>query len=376
MEFARTINSALVLMTGSSADLRRVMFVCSRGTEYSSYPDFNKSMSDAYTMPALRTCEELAAYLRARYPHQVFDAPHVALMLHCTGGVGRAVHDYQRGARAFPRSFTPSANADAGGRESLAVLVHRMLLDEGDDGPLHRVAGTASPHDVVLTPAQAGLHFIRAVDELRIATSPSDADARALIRLWQDRGLVYVPLGPGGEELEVQLARPADAHAYLTGGFNAADFKRVRSVCAMLSARDGRGPVAGYDLEDLVLPRLHKLVLGDTMAADGTQIRIAAGVLEVQRSGIGMWALVTVDVLQELSARRMWVRWIGEIGIDGIRFLLNDEGGRIRVTLRTWQSKGDALTAFSVAASCTLMCPTSLGGKGAWTRVTTLRASS
>jgi hypothetical protein len=97
------------------------------------------------------------------------------------------------------------------------VLVHRMLLDEGEDGPLHRVARTACPHDV-LTPAQAGLHFIRAVGELRVATSPSDADARALIRLWQDRGMVYVPLGPrGGKELEVQLARPADAHAYLTG---------------------------------------------------------------------------------------------------------------------------------------------------------------
>jgi hypothetical protein len=60
--FAKHIPSALLLLTGSSANLRTLLFVSTRDSAFANYVDFNRSLCNYYNVSALRTAEDLMPY--------------------------------------------------------------------------------------------------------------------------------------------------------------------------------------------------------------------------------------------------------------------------------------------------------------------------
>jgi hypothetical protein len=118
------------LVAGSSADMRTLMFrrgSCSNPDIWRAegYPDFNGSLYQLYTVPALRSSEELTAFVQRRYPHWSLTEADAAELLYYTGGIGRTVHaayalsTQNRASGCAPDTVT---NGNRRGRRSTRAL--------------------------------------------------------------------------------------------------------------------------------------------------------------------------------------------------------------------------------------------------------------
>jgi hypothetical protein len=82
----------------SSIDMHLLMFKQGSGEDTDhwrkrGYPDFNGTLYELHTVPALRSVGELEAYIRVRYPlWGLIEEDEVSLLLAYTGGIGRLVH--------------------------------------------------------------------------------------------------------------------------------------------------------------------------------------------------------------------------------------------------------------------------------------------
>jgi hypothetical protein len=82
---------------GSSVDMHSLMFKKGSGekTDYwrkQGYPDFNGTLYELLTVPALRTVESLRDYIHVRYPSWNLNENECSLLLAYTGGIGRLVN--------------------------------------------------------------------------------------------------------------------------------------------------------------------------------------------------------------------------------------------------------------------------------------------
>ena len=111
--FARHSASVLLIVSGSSSNLRERLFRKERDAVYDAYPDFNQSLTSYYHVSALRTLPELQLYLAQRYSDK-FSDPIITqglarVLLHRTGGIGRLVHDaVMAPSEALSRVFSPT----------------------------------------------------------------------------------------------------------------------------------------------------------------------------------------------------------------------------------------------------------------------------
>ena len=220
--FAKHSPGALLVLTGTSANLRRRLFAKARCVEFKNYGDFNRSLSSYYEVPALRTLRELREYLRIRYSSKAreFDDGDVARILHDTGGIGRLVHARVTSNTSLSelsrrRLRTPAeAMTDPGG--GIARLAIEVRSSQGERGALVCAgmawdAAALLPTDVSLPYEAARLHL------LHCGLADSVSAAVRLVEDWVDSGLAYVVYSAQLEPLAVQLARPADATIYLEG---------------------------------------------------------------------------------------------------------------------------------------------------------------
>eukprot|EP00762_Andalucia_godoyi_P008049 ANDGO_02219.mRNA.1 hypothetical protein len=90
--FAKHVPGSLAILTGSSANLRSMLFESMRDPRYSRYADFNKSLCQYYHVAAIRDCAQLKSYMKCRYGRE-FSDEEVSEAMHFTGGIGRAVHN-------------------------------------------------------------------------------------------------------------------------------------------------------------------------------------------------------------------------------------------------------------------------------------------
>ena len=338
--FARHSAGALLVLSGSSANLRARLFRKERDIVYDAYPDFNQSLTSYYHVSALRTLPKLQRYLSQRYSDMFRDSALLAhtaeVLLHRTGGIGRLVHDaVMTPSKALARVYSPTeefVKTDG----CLFVLVNCIRRHVGRTSSELEVAisAAASSSPQTLTPAHVGMPFALALAELK---DHHVSKPEHCIQRWLDMGLLYVD-----NEKQVQLARPIDAMDYFVGQPSADDLLLLQLVSAMVQRPELENN-AGKPLERLMRPRIHALL----------ETSKYSGVLSLESSatdGESVWITendgrkwrVDIESLVRLDNKN--VRWINETGLDGLYFRVLGPASASTVTLTVngWQCKGGA----------------------------------
>jgi len=351
--FAKHTVSALLLLSGSSTSLRRLLFDTDRDLTFGQYRSLNRSLCNHYEISALRTAEALAPYLLHRYGREhrcygglsISDPSVVRRVLHETGGVAGLVHAAvgQLHPLEPPCAHLPAAQRllPGGGASRLALIARSARTRGARTDPLHlAVEEWRAGRPAVLSPADVGSPYSAVVRELVACGQAADGEAaRAVIEAWVDEGLAYVTRS-AERTLEVQLARPADAQTYLTGAASQVDYARLCCVRRM-AVGDIHGPPvhADYELTALALPCIHSLLPHPWRhAGESTAIHSGRVVVCVD----GVQTAVTADSLAVLQGRT-WLLEGGETGVTGMQFEVQappPAGGGTTVTLHGWRCKG------------------------------------
>lgn len=335
-DFGKTHPRAMIIVTGSSINIRGVLFRHSRGGLYPQYADFNGGLCADFSVAALRTVPELRRYLQRRYRdlEKVNDDDYVCRLLHLTGGIGRFVHE------AITSDLPGDRHArleEAMGDADFAALVHFIRAAKPIDGALETaIAAWKSGDDGKhLAPEDVSIDFSAVAEAMRSRLPPGTALDR-LVMAWVDRSLLYCEV----PARTVQLARPADARVLFADAVSRHDQDRMVAVAAMLYG-DIRSN-AGAPLEDLLLPRIHRLMPA-AGASELGMLRIAdEGKLQV-RGAEGVWADLAPGEVTALT-RKTW-RWHCEQGVDGLQFEIPpDASGVTVITIHAWQCKGGDAT--------------------------------
>ena len=71
--YARNCLNALLILTGSTYNVRSLFFTPSRPKAYKMYPNFSKDLAALFTISAVRTQTDLKSYLLHRYPTIISD---------------------------------------------------------------------------------------------------------------------------------------------------------------------------------------------------------------------------------------------------------------------------------------------------------------
>jgi len=233
--FARYEAGALLVLSGSSANLRSRLFEFGREPRFRLYPNFNKLLCSYWHVSALRSTAALGGYLQQRYPERHFTEEDTAQLLHRTGGIGRLVHNtvtYRLRARALTRAEDPERafKNKASGFFVLVNLIRRHVRTLPVDATLERaiVAASSGAPPEMLTPAAVAMPHDLAIAELRWY---GIAQPELAIEAWVDQDLLY--LGADDGFPTVELARPIDALTYFVNQPDADDLLRLqrRSSC-------------------------------------------------------------------------------------------------------------------------------------------------
>jgi hypothetical protein len=255
------------------------------------YPDFNGSLYQLFTVPALRTRHALRDFLATRYPRWRLSDADVAELLHYTGGFGRMVH-----LTWLETGGSASISGVDGIERALPWLrtlaeasgMRRMLPSEAfASKPLARTAVTAiilHNAEAVEADAAAERHALPCIGMSTIALmgilgalDDSGVDAAAAVRELIDYSLLYEQGAQAGADAVIQLARPCDAHIYADS--TAPDLRQLfllSAVHLMVSGIADDSPSvraapsrtrgvthvnAGAALEELVRPGIARLLL-------------------------------------------------------------------------------------------------------------------
>ena len=354
--FARHHTGALLILSGSSSNLRARLFRKDRDAAYDTYPDFNQSLTSYYHVSALRTLPELKLYLSQRYKAMFNDSRdwvrEAEAILHHTGGIGRLVHD----AVTAPANSLPRVHAPASEYRQTStcffVLVNCIRRHVGstcstlEDAISDAAAASAAP---VAAPVAAATSVLRMLSPAHVSMPYASAmlelenhhvsNPEHCIQNWLDMGLLYVD----NDKQFVQLARPVDAMDYFVGQASADDLLLLQLVSTMVQRPDLENN-AGKPLECLMRPRIHKLL--NTSAWSGELLLAPSEtggelVVSVKESDGSVWR-VNSETIVRLDKRNF--RWRNETGLDGVFFdvLLLQIASTISLTINGWQCKGGA----------------------------------
>lgn len=377
--------SSFGLIAGSSADMRTLMF--RRGSRDKpdkwravGFPDFNGSLYQLYTVPALRSSADLSSFVQKRYPGWRLSDLDLAELLYYTGGIGRIIHS------AFLLSSS-TASVAVGIDHAREWLQHnaeasgsrRMRPSEAFDTlPLARgllaaiVLRNAGAVDADTSVAR---HALPCIGMPRIALlgvlrtlSPKSVDAEGEVRELVDLSLLYEH-EDGGESF-VQLARPCDAHVYKACHVpTRRQLYLLTAVHLMVCGIDGDDAAvtdahvthtnAGGPLEELVRPtvsRLFPLKLSRTRFSVRSIAIVAgklclweptpagsvagAGVGAATPAGDGAWFPMTRAAA--LAVEGQMLAWQRETGLDGVLLVRenHDSASLERWLMHGWQCKG------------------------------------
>lgn len=343
-DFARKHVNALLVLTGSSADIRNLLFgKLDRNPVYQNYPNFNRTLMTFYPVGAVRDRGELAEYLKCRYPQKMaqYDSPssaaavaYVAEVLHYTGGIGRGINTYVR------QKETPGLKSIAGITHKTEFFMFLSILRLHQESE----AGTWSAKDALapselpypgghLTPDMVSISQHKAITSMRAEYSIKDP--HKLFDAWVDYGYVYVHETATGTS--VQLARPSDVAIHFQVRTSADDARRVLFVHTMVT-QPRFSLNAGVVLEDLVFPRIAPLLswphsyCGDCVDIIGETSKP----LIARRRGSS--PLITLCSENIESFCGIAFKWNGELGVDGLHLRVDTENKVVSLDL--WQSKG------------------------------------
>jgi hypothetical protein len=278
------------LLAGSCADMRALLF--RRGSRENpdpwrarGFPDFNGSVYQLFTVPALRTHATLRAFLSARYPGWRLTDLDVAELLHYTGGIPQLAQSAweQMGApaaassahgieRALPwlrgsveasgthlRRFSPSeafCSLPLARAALTAIAFHHREAVEADAAAERRRLPCVGVSALILeglmrsiatddrsvgdrTAGDVGIADRRYGDRGSGGRLGGDRgiDAAAAVRHLVDLGLLCEHQGVLSRDSQIQPARPCDAHVYT--GSTAPDLRQLFLLTAVRLTLEG-----------------------------------------------------------------------------------------------------------------------------------------
>lgn len=399
-KFARSY-STYCAIGGSTYDMHSLMFQTGKDEEVDvwrkyGYPDYNGTLFCFFTVPALRTTQELCEYVQKRYPKWALSDTELASLLFYTGGIGRYVDAIWKDQIA---QFDPNENNEYGlSIDLLAVSSsYRKVNPERflEDGPSRLLitllsqfgppifSSTSSP--TLLT--CGGMSKLELLNALRLGGVQFPT---SLIEDAQSKSVVYVSYNGSGtlqQNCLVQFARPIDYEFYscrlearlhrlllLTAihlmvigigkvgdeetsvasissttatisttltpsSFVSAAIEKVPSMDTRIGTTDVN---AGHALEAFVRRTIFRsaAINEDAVFDDTTMLSInSEGKLCLfDQKHQTLLPITTEETL--FAIRNKHLSWKKEHGLDGVCFAIGEERGRTIWWMDMWQCKG------------------------------------
>jgi hypothetical protein len=342
------------IIGGSSVDMHSLMFKQGRGeaTDYwrqRGYPDFNGTLYELYTVPALRTAESLKDYIQVRYPLWELAEKELSLLLAYTGGIGRWVNkvwdcccydqerlgvgdgryrlcdeEHLRQCTSYRKMKYGELLDNADNRELIAYLL--LVAQPGKD-----------PHGNIIN--CGGVERALLLQELKRVgiSSPSE-----VVRAAEALSIIYIDM-----DSRVQFSLPVDAVIYRNEMPHSVHRLLLLSavhlmVCGICN--DDSGDVTDVNarnaLEELVRENVYKTACINEHALfdSGSILTIKDGVLCLIKSTNELAVVpLTIELLVLLNLKH--ISWKKEHGLDGICFEKDDAHANSWY-LDAWQCKG------------------------------------
>ena len=226
--YARNCLNALLILTGSTYNVRSLFFTPFRSKAYKMYTNFKRDLTVLYTISAVRTQTDLKSYLLHRYPTIISDYTlcavrnecdfdeYVAEVLYYTGGIGLAVHEYV--CNRVP--IASLCNDHIAYRHEFNLLLailheYQVTINPNWDALIGvDAAGSVSEAGVVhrdVTPAMVSMPLNLACDQMKSVYNVDDPEV--LLAVWADAGVLFIDNCTGElyHPRTVGLVRPADA---------------------------------------------------------------------------------------------------------------------------------------------------------------------
>lgn len=335
---------------GSSVDMHLLMFKHGSGEDTDhwrkrGYPDFNGTLYELHTVPALRSVQELEAYIRVRYPLWGLSEEEVSRLLAYTGGIGRLVHkvwtdcrycqeltetddryhlcteDRLRPCTSYRKISYDRFLEKPENRQLIAYLLLTAQPENGTSGYILNCGGVYKTL-LLLALEKAGVE------------SPI-----AVVREAQALSVIYIDM-----DSYVQFSHPIDAAIY------SKDMQPLTHRLLLLSAvhlmvcgcTDDNGDVtdvnAGNALEELVRNNVFK---GACINEHALLFRPDA-ILVIENKTMYLYTnsvktRFTVEILKSLNLKH--ISWRKEHGLDGFCFE-EDASSPDSWFLDLWQCKG------------------------------------
>jgi len=353
--YSRTWGTFCVI-GGSSVDMHSLMFQQGRGESTDhwrkrGYPNFNGTLYELYTVPALRTADALEAYVRTRYPLWDLENQDVSLLLAHTGGIGRWVHVvWEESLIENPdpdnKEKIPLCSADClRACTAYRKVKHEKVLECADNRELIAyLLITAQPQ----IDALGNISHCGGVDKVLLrqaltavgVASPSDVIEKAAAN-----SIIYIDAD--SMDCRVQFSRPLDAVIFSSelppAQLNLLLLSAVHLMIHGISSSGSDNVTdvnAGYALADLVRDGVYTSAGINEYAQFDNIIAMTINSdkqLCILESLNGLVQPLTLESLQKLNRKHL--RWKQEYGLDGVCFD-KDASQDNSWYLDLWQCKG------------------------------------
>ena len=324
--FARNCSRAFIVITGSSANLRSRLFAHSRSDHLADFPDFNNSLSEFFSVPALRDIGSLRKYLEKRYPVMAFTDEYVKDLLYCTGGIGRRVHVNVSTHLSRNVDLDNLFQCELTTSPSPLLIVLSCLAHEIPDSQFKSTGSRFAMRPATFSSCVGtSLNKVRRILE----AYPVFAKSQDAIDKLVDKSLLYIH-SPEGEELQVQLSLPilAEQSRNLP---EPADMLSILCTAAMIYCDQQVN--AGKCMEQFARTRMFRLDGAELMKPSSKKLCIVGDQLKYDSD-------VDIPSLMHLSAEGL-LEWTCETGVDGVQFELNNKNvAHPTVIIDIWQNKG------------------------------------
>jgi hypothetical protein len=321
------------IISGSSVDMHSLMFQEGVGTNVDvwrkhGYPNFNGTLYQLHTVPALRTVVKLKAYLQVRYPQWKLADNDISLLLEYTGGIGRWVHTvWEKCSKYNPSRTEDGKSYLLCDRDILQACTayrkvkYEKFLEVPDNRELiSYLLISAQPvrdsnGDIINCGGMERAAVACALTEVGIL-SPSTVIDNA-----QALSIIYIDTGS-----RVQFSRPADTRALKNEMAPAMHKMLLLSavhlmVCGVVDASSGdvTDVNAGNALEEFVREKVY-----ETAEINEYAKFYHHGVLSIKEETLYLTSMhgadqqLTLDLLRNLNLKH--ISWMKEHGLDGICF--------------------------------------------------------
>lgn len=324
--YARTIAKGLIILTGSSANLRSVLLQ-NKPLHNGMTVDFNRSLCLCYNVPALRNINDLRVYMSKRYAAALSDE-WLMRLLYGTGGIGRNIHDAYSTSNMASIGDSKYDDILALFRDSGSAffLIVGMILQYNSDAVDElRQHWNGAP---LKFEKSFGVEKYIVVDVLRGADF---SDPFSVLDHLIDCGAIYINHEENCEMVEISI--PCYLRKLL-GETDVADISRIGSIVSSLYRKIGVN--AGTAFQDLVRARIDKL---DIFSFCGVRSGYKGIVFKGQEVFIRKNDDTDEKIIDVTLLTHAFWKWISENGLDGFEINETNEGNTLKYIINAWKSK-------------------------------------